>query len=136
MFCKDVSGHLNTIAQVDKLSKPFIEVDEQNKGFNINLGDKKYPLIEFGSTFTLDDVSGEINARDDEAISRWREERARLNNNRLNALENQKVEDYQICDGCPMQSITDDFFPDDPIDKDNIKSHPETKSVKQIELDI
>ena len=136
LFCKDVSGHLNTIAQVDKLSKPFIEVDEQNKGFNINLGDKKYPLIEFGSTFTIDDVSGEMDARHDEVISRWREERARLNNNRSNDLENQKVEDYQLCEGCPIQSITDDFFPDDPIDKDKIKMQPETKSPKQSELEI
>jgi hypothetical protein len=128
LFCKVVSDHLNTVAGVDKGFKPFIEVDEQNKEFSINLGDKKYSLKEFGSTFTLADVSSEISARDDEAISRWREERAKL--------KNREVEDYQICEDCPMQSITDDFFPDDPIDKDKIKSQPETNTLKQIELDI
>lgn len=34
------------------------------------------------------------------------------------------------------QNQTDKFYPDDPIDKDKIKSQPETKTLKQIELDI
>ena len=34
------------------------------------------------------------------------------------------------------QSQTDKFYPDDPIDKDKIKMQPETKTLKQIELDI
>lgn len=34
------------------------------------------------------------------------------------------------------QNQTDKFYPDDPIDKDKIKSQPETKSPKQSELEI
>lgn len=34
------------------------------------------------------------------------------------------------------QNQTDKFYPDDPIDKNKIKSQPETKSVKQSELEI
>ena len=34
------------------------------------------------------------------------------------------------------QNQTDKFYPDDPIDKDKIKSQPKTKSVKQSELEI
>lgn len=41
-----------------------------------------------------------------------------------------------VSDKTVEQNQTDKFYPDDPIDKNKIKNQPETKTLKQIELDI